>query len=100
MNCGFCEHTDNVIYYSLPPKIKCNVTGEYHLPSDECNIEIRTIVDVGEWIKHGWPNQCCYECSICHEEVWRNDKGNDFRYCPYCGSKMNPIKCEEEQNNE
>ena len=39
MTCGSCPHTDGLCYTSLPPQIRCNITGEYHYYSDECNCE-------------------------------------------------------------
>mgnify|MGYP006927030270 CR=1 FL=1 len=39
MRCGDCDKTDGLCYASLPPKVKCTVTGEYHLYDDECSIE-------------------------------------------------------------
>ena len=37
MTCGSCPHTDGLCYTSLPPKVRCNITGEYHYYGDECN---------------------------------------------------------------
>ena len=37
MTCGSCNYTSGDCYYSMPPKVRCIVTGEYHLYSDECN---------------------------------------------------------------
>ena len=39
MNCGSCPYTDGCCYTSLPPKVKCNITGEFHYYNDECNCE-------------------------------------------------------------
>ena len=39
MTCGSCNMTDGCCYTSLPPKVKCNVTGEFHYYDDECNCE-------------------------------------------------------------
>lgn len=39
MTCGNCNMTDGCCYTSLPPKVKCNVTGEFHCYDDECNCE-------------------------------------------------------------
>lgn len=38
MRCRDCDKTDGLCYASLPPKVKCTVTGEYHLYDDECSI--------------------------------------------------------------
>lgn len=45
MYCGNCDKTDGLCYASLPPKVKCTVTGEYHLYSDECTVKQQPIVD-------------------------------------------------------
>lgn len=39
MTCGSCEYTDNLCYTSMPPKVKCIFTGEFHFYNDECNCE-------------------------------------------------------------
>ena len=36
MTCGSCNLTSGECYCSMPPKVRCIVTGEYHLYSDEC----------------------------------------------------------------
>ena len=37
MTCGNCPNTDGLCYTSLPPQVRCNITGEYHYYGDECN---------------------------------------------------------------
>ena len=39
MTCGICKYTDGCCYTSLPPKVRCNITGEFHYYDDECNCE-------------------------------------------------------------
>lgn len=39
MNCGSCLLTDGCCYASMPPKVKCTITNEYHLYGDECNCD-------------------------------------------------------------
>lgn len=48
MRCGDCDKTDGLCYASLPPKVKCTVTGEYHLYDDECSIKRHQAVGVYE----------------------------------------------------
>ena len=36
--CGGCEKTDGCVYTSIPPKVKCTVTGEFHNYDDVCNV--------------------------------------------------------------
>ena len=37
MTCGSCPYTDDCCYTSLPPKVKCTITGEFHYYGDECD---------------------------------------------------------------
>lgn len=37
MRCGNCVYTDGCVYTSLPPQVKCIITGEFHYYNDECN---------------------------------------------------------------
>lgn len=37
MNCGSCPFTDNLCYCSMPPRVKCTITNEFHYYSDECD---------------------------------------------------------------
>lgn len=39
MDCGSCPFTDTLLYCSMPPKVKCKITNEYHYYDDECNCE-------------------------------------------------------------
>ena len=39
MNCGSCPFTDGCCYTSMPPKVKCTITNEYHYYDDICNCE-------------------------------------------------------------
>lgn len=36
MTCGSCPHTDGLCYTSMPPQVRCNITGEHHYYGDEC----------------------------------------------------------------
>lgn len=40
MICGACDKTDGLCYTSLPPKVKCTLTGKYHSYHDECSVEV------------------------------------------------------------
>ncbi len=37
MTCGTCPHTDGLCYASMPPQVRCNITGEYHYYGDACD---------------------------------------------------------------
>ncbi len=39
--CEYCDKKGDVIYTSLPPKIKCAITGEYHDMHDVCNVQFK-----------------------------------------------------------
>lgn len=39
MTCGKCLYTDGLVYTSLPPKVKCILTGEFHEYADLCDCE-------------------------------------------------------------
>lgn len=43
MKCGVCDKTDGFCYVSLPPKVKCSVTGEFHDYNDECNAMVEVV---------------------------------------------------------
>lgn len=37
--CGNCDKTDGVVYTSIPPKVKCTITGKFHCYDDVCDCE-------------------------------------------------------------
>lgn len=39
MTCGSCPYTDGLVYTSMPPKVKCIITGDFHEYAEECNCE-------------------------------------------------------------
>ena len=39
MTCGSCNFTDKLCYCSMPPKVRCIITNEFHYYDDECNCE-------------------------------------------------------------
>lgn len=39
MTCCNCPYTDGLVYTSLPPKVKCIITGEFHEYTFECDCE-------------------------------------------------------------
>ena len=46
--CGRCEKTDGTILTSLPPKVKCPITGEYHSLDHICDVEKTEITGTAE----------------------------------------------------
>ena len=77
--CGYCDYIDGYVYTSLPPQVKCTITGEFHGYADLCTVEVEP-VKRGKWEKVG---DNSYKCSNCSEVSCC--KGN---YCPDCGAKM------------
>ena len=51
MTCGSCPHTDGCCYTSIPPKVKCNITGRYHYYGDECDCKEDMIASKAEDIE-------------------------------------------------
>ena len=48
--CGRCSFNDGSVYTSLPPKVKCMLTGKFHFMSDPCEIDFSKIDDEnGNW---------------------------------------------------
>ncbi len=39
MTCGSCPYTDGLVYTSMPPKVKCTITGDFHEYTENCNCE-------------------------------------------------------------
>ena len=39
MICGSCPYTDGLVYTSMPPKVRCIITGDFHEYAENCNCE-------------------------------------------------------------
>lgn len=39
MTCGKCPYTDGLVYTSMPLKVKCIITGDFHEYAEECSCE-------------------------------------------------------------
>ena len=49
--CQFCPFTDGQVYLSLPAKVKCTLTDEFHFCDDtHCDVREKTIPI--EWLKN------------------------------------------------
>ena len=35
--CGYCEHNDGNVYTSLPPQVRCKLTGRFRRFNDTCD---------------------------------------------------------------
>ena len=42
----------------------------------------------GEWGKEKWKHTDQHICSLCHSTVRVHPQSVEYRYCPYCGAKM------------
>ena len=82
MRCVYCKYNDGLVYTSIPPKYRCTITNEFHLGSDDCNVEFAP-VQYGKWVNG--------KCSICgeHAPFWMMASTyHESNYCPNCGAKM------------
>ena len=50
-HCGSCPYTDGCCYTTMPPKVKCIITNEFHLYNDECDCEEQRMLKVVKDIK-------------------------------------------------
>lgn len=90
--CQNCQFTDGIVYTSLPPKIRCLITNEFHNNNYECDVEFAPVKS-GKWVWN--KNNFEYKCSAC-EMTFDYDKTYELfdhgfmlaNYCPYCGAKM------------
>ena len=42
----------------------------------------------GGWGKEKWADTDQHVCSLCHSTVRVHPQSVEYRYCPYCGAKM------------
>ena len=68
--CGHCDYIDGYVYTSLPPKVKCSITGEFHFRDHECDIEVEPII-------------YCKDCKygIWHVFIDKNGKEDHYIEC-------------------
>ena len=45
MTCINCDKTDGQCYTSLPPKVRCTVTGKFHLYDDPCDVQFEPVIE-------------------------------------------------------
>lgn len=87
--CGSCDKTNNVIYCSMPPKVKCSITDEYHQLYDRCNVEVENRIYILESIENGKMKRIT-EC--CNSDVTSLTASFTPKYCIECGKKLSGIK--------
>lgn len=73
MNCSRCDKTDGLVYTSVPPKLRCTITGKFHVGTDDCDVEFVPVVRCGQCHHYrphdGW-------CS-----VWGSHIASEDYYC-------------------
>ena len=74
MKCGNCPKTDGLCYTSLPPKVKCTVTGKFHEYGDDCDAGIAFTNDIVEGKVYWEANpsvkpSLCTHCIICDAPI-------------------------------
>jgi hypothetical protein len=53
MKCSSCPYTDNLVYTSNPPQVKCSITGKFHYYDDECDC----VLNAAESVKINIPKE-------------------------------------------
>lgn len=46
MICGACDKTDGMCYCSLPPQVKCIITGRFHYYDEQCDVKSNDICPI------------------------------------------------------
>lgn len=63
--------------------IRDNIVDIGRVPAADV-VEVRH----GEWGKEKWMHTDQHICSLCHSTVRVHPQSVEYRYCPYCGAKM------------
>ena len=84
MTCGKCPYTDGLVYTSLPPKVKCIVTGEFHVYEDLCDCENARKVK---------ENLNRYVAAKGEQALYRSQEVSNFATTP--GDSIAPIQATE-----
>ena len=74
MKCGNCDKTDGLCYTSLPPQVKCTITGRFHKYDDECDCSATGVYngDMKEgklYTPSGTKVSICTHCIVCDEPI-------------------------------
>lgn len=91
MICCNCDKTDGLVYTSLPPKVRCEISKRFHEMGDECEFEWKPIIH-GRWTYERFTNTnggsySVVWCSNCQAHMpWVT------KYCPNCGAKMDEVE--------
>ena len=110
MSCGSCPHTDNFVYTSMPPKVKCNITGKFHYYDDECDCavddtaiivkepseeeleKLRNMLSEHSFIGTIAPVEYCTSCLVCGESIPVSVYENHVKICEDCKKAIMFIK--------
>ena len=62
----------------------------YEFPGDLLHVPTADVVEVkrGEWEEERWCDNFQHICSLCHRTVRVHPQSIAYKYCPYCGAKM------------
>lgn len=87
MNCSRCDKTDELVYTSVPPKLRCTITGKFHFGTDDCDVEFVPVVH-GRWMQRANGEVYCSHCN-CNVGVGNlSDVTEEENYCYNCGARM------------
>lgn len=112
MKCGSCPHTDNVIYTSMPPQVKCGITGRFHYYEDECDCAVsddtavirvaepseeelekfRDMLNDQSFIGTLAPVEYCTSCLICGDSIPVSVWESHVKICEDCKKAIMFIK--------
>ena len=109
MKCCSCPHTDNLVYTSNPPQVKCSITGKFHYYDDECdcvlnaaepakikipeeNIDLEKMREMLETPIMPVPTAVCTNCIICGSEIAVGLCENHTKVCDDCKKAIKFIK--------
>lgn len=86
--CGVCDNTDGNVYTSIPPKVRCKITGQFHGYADLCTVETAPVKH-GKWSHYYDDELVSGTCSVCGwQSIIMETDVADMPYCPNCGAKM------------
>lgn len=83
MTCKDCIHFD-VCDYHITELTPMTVAECQHFKSKADYAEVKH----GEWGKEKWMYTDQHICSLCFSTVSVHPQSVEYKYCPYCGAKM------------
>ena len=114
MICGVCKLTDGCCYTSMPPQVKCTITGSFHLYDDVCDCsadrmaketeETATVAGIAlpaetEYVFEGWLSTeianaitACTSCLVCGDSIPISCYESSPKICNTCKKTIKFIK--------